>query len=61
MFSILRVLGDFVPSIEKPADYMNTNVQGTVRVLEVSRAEGIEKFVYTTSSSCYGLVATPTR
>ena len=54
-------IGDIVPSIEKPADYMNTNVQGTVRVLEASRAGGIEKFVYAASSSCYGLAATPTR
>ena len=54
-------IGDIVPSIEKPSEYMNTNVQGTVRVLEASRAGGIEKFVYAASSSCYGLVATPTR
>jgi UDP-glucose 4-epimerase len=54
-------IGDIVPSIEKPTDYMNTNVQGTVRVLEASRAGGIEKFVYAASSSCYGLAATPTR
>ncbi len=54
-------IGDIVPSIEKPTEYMNTNVQGTVRVLEASRAAGIKKFVYAASSSCYGLVATPTR
>jgi len=54
-------IGDIVPSIEKPTDYMNTNVQGTVRVLEATRAAGIEKFVYAASSSCYGLAATPTR
>ena len=53
-------IGDIVPSIEKPTDYMNTNVQGTVRVLEASRAVGIEKFVYAASSSCYGLATTPT-
>ena len=53
-------IGDIVPSIEKPTDYMNTNVQGTVRVLEASRAAGIEKFVYAASSSCYGLATTPT-
>ena len=54
-------IGDIVPSIEKPTYYMNTNVQGTVRVLEASRAAGIEKFVYAASSSCYGLATTPTR
>ena len=53
-------IGDIVPSIEKPIDYMNTNVQGTVRVLEAARLAGIEKFVYAASSSCYGLAETPT-
>ncbi len=54
-------IGDIVPSIERPVDYMSTNVQGTVKVLEGARAAGIEKFVYAASSSCYGLAATPTR
>jgi len=54
-------IGDIVPSIEKPIAYMQTNVQGTVRVLEASRMAGVQKFVYAASSSCYGLAATPTR
>jgi UDP-glucose 4-epimerase len=54
-------IGDIVPSIERPIDYMETNVQGTVRVLECARAAGIRKFVYAASSSCYGLADTPTR
>lgn len=54
-------IGDIVPSIERPTDYMDTNVQGTVRVLEGARAAGVRKFVYAASSSCYGLAATPTR
>lgn len=54
-------IGDIVPSIEHPIEYMQTNVQGTVRVLEASRAASIEKFVYAASSSCYGLADTPTR
>ncbi|MEM6623982.1 MAG: NAD-dependent epimerase/dehydratase family protein [Pseudomonadota bacterium] len=54
-------IGDIVPSIEQPVDYMSTNVQGTVRVLEGARAAGVEKFVYAASSSCYGLADTPTR
>lgn len=54
-------IGDIVPSIEKPIDYMDTNVQGTVRVLEAARHAGIGKLVYAASSSCYGLAATPTR
>jgi len=53
-------IGDIVPSIEKPTEYMDVNVQGTVRVLECARAANVEKFVYAASSSCYGLAATPT-
>ena len=40
---------------------MDTNVQGTVRVLECARQARVEKFVYAASSSCYGLAAVPTR
>ncbi len=53
-------IGDIVPSIEQPIDYMATNVQGTVRVLEAARWANVKKFVYAASSSCYGLAATPT-
>ena len=48
-------IGDIVPSIERPTEYMSTNVQGTVHALEASRAAGVRKFVYAASSSCYGL------
>ena len=50
-------IGDIVPSIDRPVDYMSTNVQGTVRVLEAARQAGVEKLVYAASSSCYGLAA----
>lgn len=53
-------IGDIVPSIEKPAAYMDVNVQGTVRILEGARHAGVEKLVYAASSSCYGLAETPT-
>lgn len=54
-------IGDIVPSIERPTDYMNTNIQGTVRMLEAARAADVKRFVYAASSSCYGLADTPTR
>lgn len=54
-------IGDIVPSIESPLDYMSTNVQGTANILEGARHVGVEKFVYAASSTCYGLAATPTR
>jgi UDP-glucose 4-epimerase len=50
-------IGDIVPSIERPAEYMEVNVQGTVRVLEAARHSGVRKLVYAASSSCYGLAA----
>jgi UDP-glucose 4-epimerase len=56
----LAGIGDIVPSIEQPAKYMQTNIQGTINVLEAARHANIKKFVYASSSSCYGLAATPT-
>jgi UDP-glucose 4-epimerase len=53
-------IGDIVPSIEQPTPYMDTNVQGTVHVLECARHAHVEKFVYAASSSCYGLAGVPT-
>ncbi len=54
-------IGDIVPSIEKPIEYMETNVMGTVRMLEGARQAGVRKFVYAASSTCYGMAAVPTR
>jgi UDP-glucose 4-epimerase len=54
-------VGDIVPSIEYPTEYMSANVQGTVHMLECARAAGVQKFVYAASSSCYGLAQVPTR
>ncbi len=48
-------IGDIVPSIENPTNYMETNVQGTIKVLEAARFNNIKKFVYAASSSCYGI------
>ena len=53
-------IGDIVPSIERPIDYLDVNVQGTVRVLECARFAGVQKLIYAASSSCYGLADTPT-
>lgn len=50
----LAGVGDIVPSIERPIDYLSANVMGTVRALEASRQVGVRKFVYAASSSCYG-------
>ena len=51
----LAALADIVPSIERPLDYHRTNVDGTVNLLEAARQAGAARFVYTASSSCYGI------
>jgi UDP-glucose 4-epimerase len=45
-------IGDIVPSIESPTEYMATNVIGTAKVLECARAANVKKLVYAASSSC---------
>ncbi|HEX4835441.1 MAG TPA: SDR family oxidoreductase [bacterium] len=47
-------IGDIIPSIERPLDYMRANVTGTLAVLEAARQAGVKKLVYAASSSCYG-------
>lgn len=51
----LAGLADIVPSIQKPLDYCQANVTGTLRVLEASRSANASRFVYAASSSCYGI------
>lgn len=53
-------IGDIVPSINFPKEYMDVNVGGTINVLEACRANSVKKLVYAASSSCYGLAAVPT-
>ena len=52
--------GDIVPSIENPKNYINTNLFGTVNILEGCRNSKIKNFIYAASSSCYGIAKTPT-
>lgn len=51
----LAALADIVPSIEKPREYFETNVDGTFNVLECAKAANIKRFLYAASSSCYGI------
>ena len=51
----LAALADIVPSIEKPRDYFETNVDGTFNVLEAAQRAGVKRFLYAASSSCYGI------
>ncbi len=51
----LAALADIVPSIVNPTEYYSANVMGSMNVLEASRQAGVKRFVYTASSSCYGI------
>jgi UDP-glucuronate 4-epimerase len=46
------------PSIGAPQLYYDTNVGGTLHLLEAVRAVGIERFIFASSSSVYGLAKT---
>src|SRR6185436_4754694 len=51
----IAALADIVPSIEKPVEYYNSNVNGTVSVLEACRKHNVKRIIYAASSSCYGI------
>lgn len=51
----LAALADIVPSIVNPVAYFNSNVSGTMCVMECARQAGVKKVVYAASSSCYGI------
>ena len=46
------------PSISEPRMYVNTNVLGTLNLLEAARTGGVGQFVFASSSSVYGLAPT---
>jgi UDP-glucuronate 4-epimerase len=47
------------PSLVDPAGYIEANVNGTVRVLEACRRQGIQRVVFASSSSVYGDTTEP--
>jgi UDP-glucose 4-epimerase len=48
-------IGEIIPSVENPLDYVDVNCKGTARILEIARNNRVESFVYAASSSCYGI------
>ena len=42
------------PSIQHPQLYYDTNVSGTLHLLEAARVTGVERFIFASSSSVYG-------
>ncbi len=51
----LAALADIVPSIQNPKEYFEANVTGTLNILQACVDQNISKFIYTASSSCYGV------
>jgi UDP-glucuronate 4-epimerase len=45
------------PSLEQPLLYAETNIRGTMNLLELAREHGIKQFVFGSSSSVYGINA----
>jgi UDP-glucuronate 4-epimerase len=46
------------PSIQHPQLYYDTNVMGTLHLLEAARTTGIQRFIFASSSSVYGISKT---
>lgn len=51
----LAALADIIPSIQKPEAYFRANVNGAFNVLQASKAANVKRFIYSASSSCYGI------
>ena len=51
----LAGLADIVPSINNPFNYFESNVKGTLNVLQKSKNTSLKKFIYAASASCYGI------
>lgn len=43
------------PSIKEPELYINCNVNGTFHVLDAAKKHGVERFIFASSSSVYGV------
>ncbi|MFN2542754.1 MAG: GDP-mannose 4,6-dehydratase [Chthoniobacterales bacterium] len=46
------------PSIQQPQLYYETNVAGTLHLLDAARSTGVERFIFASSSSVYGACKT---
>ena len=43
------------PSLSEPTLYAETNINGTLNLLELARAQGVPQFIFGSSSSVYGI------
>ncbi|MBW2528509.1 MAG: NAD-dependent epimerase/dehydratase family protein [Deltaproteobacteria bacterium] len=50
----LAAMGGVRTSVERPVDYLDVNLMGTLNVLEQCRRHGVEHVVFASTSSVYG-------
>ena len=50
-FAALKAVGE---SVEKPVEYYDNNISGTISLVEVMRENGCKKFVFSSSATVYG-------
>lgn len=50
----LAAIADTRNAVEEPHKYIDTNITGTLNLLESSKNVGVEKFIFFSSSSVYG-------
>lgn len=53
-FAGLKSVGE---SVEKPLEYFDNNLTGTLRLLEAMRATGVKRLIFSSSSTVYGTPA----
>lgn len=53
-FAGLKAVGE---SVQKPLEYYDTNVRGTLEILSAMRRHGVRKFIFSSSATVYGDVA----
>jgi UDP-glucose 4-epimerase len=51
----LAALAEIVPSIENPESYFDSNVLGTLNIVQLAIQKSVKKLIYAASSSCYGI------
>ena len=51
----IAALADIVPSIQNPVSYFNSNVVGTLNVINECKINKVKRIIYLASASCYGL------
>lgn len=50
-FAALKAVGE---SVEKPLEYFENNISGTILLCEVMQAHGVKKIIYSSSATVYG-------